>query len=223
MIRKIELDLSSIGEEAVELAAEILEQSRKHESSAERKRSAMMARMMGDADGKKFTMAMADQVLRMIGVDRAAKRMGTLIQEYGVPKYFSLADRLAVRLGSSLANWLPGIVMPQVTSKIRKDSAHVIISAAQDKFDKYLRERKSSGMRVNLSQLGEAVLGDHEANRRLKDSIEKLTEPGVDYISVKLSAICSQISLTGYEQTKELIKPRLRELYRAAIGGNNRQ
>ena len=38
---------------------------------------------------------------------------------------------------------------------------------------------------------------------------------------MKLSSICSQISLTGYEQTKELIKPRLRELYRAAISGNN--
>ena len=221
MIRKTELDLTAISEEAIELAAEILEQSRQHESSAERKRSAMMARMMGDADGKKFTMAMADQVLRMIGVKRAAKRMGTLIEEYGVPKYFSFLDRIAVRAGNTFASWMPGFVMPQVTSKIRKDSAHVIISAAKNKFAAYLSERKSSGMRVNFNQLGEAVLGDHEADRRLKDNIARLTEPGVDYISVKLSSICSQISLTGYEQTKELIKPRLRELYRAAIGGNN--
>ena len=221
MIRKTELDLHTISEQAIELAAEILEQSRQHESSAERKRSAMMARMMGDADGKKFTMAMADQVLRMIGVDRAAKRMGTLIEEYGVPKYFSFLDRMAVRAGNRFAGWMPGFVMPQVTSKIRKDSAHVIISAAKDKFAKYLHDRKSSGMRVNFNQLGEAVLGDHEADRRLKDNIERLTEPGVDYISVKLSSICSQISLTGYEQTKELIKPRLRELYQAAISGVN--
>ena len=221
MIRKTDLDLTAVSEEAIELAAEILEQSRQHESSAERKRSAMMARMMGDAEGKKFTMAMADQVLRMIGDKRAAKRMGTLIEEYGVPKYFSFLNRIAVRAGNTLAGWMPGFVMPQVTSKIRKDSAHVIISAAKNKFAGYLRERKSSGMRVNFNQLGEAVLGDHEADRRLKDNIERLTEPGVDYISVKLSSICSQISLTGYEQTKELIKPRLRELYRAAISGNN--
>ena len=221
MIQKTELDLLAISEEAVELAAEILQQSRQHESGAERKRSAMMARMMGDANGKKFTMAMADQVLRMIGVDRAAKRMGTLIDEYGVPKYFSFLDRMAVRLGNTAARWIPGFVMPQVTSKIRKDSEHVIISAADDKFANYLKTRKASGMRVNFNQLGEAVLGDKEADRRLEDNVHRLTEPGVDYISVKLSSICSQISLTGYEQTRELIKPRLRELYRAAIGGVN--
>ena len=221
MIQKTDLDLLAIREEAIELAAEILENSRKHESGAERKRSAMMARMMGDANGKKFTMAMADQVLRMIGVNRAAKRMRTLIDEYGVPKYFSPFDRFAVRIGNTVAGWVPSLIMPKVTSKIRKDSEHVIISAAKDKFSRYLRDRKSSGMRVNFNQLGEAVLGDHEADRRLRDNIERLVEPGVDYISVKLSSICSQISLTGYEQTMEAIKPRLRELYRAAIGGAN--
>ena len=221
MTQKTNLDLTSISEQAIELAAEILEQSRKHESGEERKRSAMMARMMGDANGKKFTMAMADQVLRMPGPRRAAKRMGTLIDEYGVPKYFSFFDRLAVRAGNTLACWIPRSIMPQVTSKIRKDSAHVIISAAKDKFGTYLRNRRASGMRVNFNQLGEAVLGDREADRRLKDNIERLVEPGVEYISVKLSSICSQISLTGYESTKELIKPRLRELYRAATGGNN--
>ena len=221
MAQKSDLDLQGISEQAIELAAEILTQSRKHESGAERKRSAMMARMMGDADGKKFTMAMADQVLRMIGVERAAKRMGTLIEEYGVPKYFSFVDRMAVRLGNGVANWIPGFIMPQVTAKIRKDSQHVIVSAEDEQFAKYLQTRKTSGMRVNFNQLGEAVLGDKEADRRLEDNIHRLTEPGVNYISVKLSSICSQISLTGYEQTKELIKPRLRELYRAAIGGQN--
>jgi RHH-type proline utilization regulon transcriptional repressor/proline dehydrogenase/delta 1-pyrroline-5-carboxylate dehydrogenase len=214
-------EIAEIGEEAIELAAEILMQSRQHESSAERNRSAMMARMMGDPNGKKFTMAMADQVLRMIGERRAARRMTTLIKEYGIPKYFSSLDRFAVRVGNRLAGLMPGFIMPQVTSKIRKDSEHVIISAAKDKFGAYLSQRKKSGMRVNFNQLGEAVLGDHEADRRLEENMRRLEEPGVNYISVKLSSICSQISLTGYEQTRELIKPRLRELYRAAIGGAN--
>lgn len=221
MTQKPDSSITDIGEQAIELAAEILEQSRNHESNQERDRSAMMARMMGDANGKKFTMAMADQVLRMIGARRAAQRMQTLISQYGVPKYFSFFDRLSVRAGNTLAGWMPSFIMPQITAKIRKDSAHVIISATKEKFDQYLQTRKASGMRVNFNQLGEAVLGNREADRRLKDNIDRLTEPGVDYISVKLSSICSQISLTGYDHTKELIKPRLRELYRAAIGGIN--
>lgn len=217
-----ELDLNQLAQQSINLAADILNGSRAHETSGEKSRSAMMARMMRDEPGKKFTMAMADEVLRMIGPKRAAKRMSSLIDEYGVPKYFSAMDQMAVGAGNQMAKLMPGIVMPQVTSKIRKDSAHVIISAAEDKFRSYLKDRRDSKIRVNFNQLGEAVLGDHEADKRLNENIRRLIEPGVTYISVKLSAIASQISLTGYAQTLELIKPRLREIYRAAIkGGGN--
>ncbi len=109
--------------------------------------------------------------------------------------------------------------MPQVKSKIKSDSEHVIISAEDTEFAQYLRDRKKSDTRVNFNQLGEAVLGDQEADRRLRDNIKRLKEPGVDYISIKLSAIVSHISLTGYDQTVENIKPRLRSIYQAAIEG----
>ena len=215
--------LAGLPEKAVQLAAEILNASRQNETSDERNRSGLMARMMGDPNGKKFTIAMADQVLRMKRPQRAARRMDSLIEEFGVPQYFGGFDRLALRLGNGVASLMPGIVMPKVKAKVRQDSEHVIISAEEAEFKKYLAERKQSGIRVNFNQLGEAVLGDHEADRRLRDNTKRLLEPGVDYISIKLSSIVSQISLTGYQQTIDSIKPRLRTIYQAAIkgGGSN--
>lgn len=212
-------DLSGLPQQAVELAAEILKASREKESKEERSRSAMMARMMDDLPGKKFTIAMADQVLRMKRPVRAAKRMASLLKEYGVPKYFSAFDRMALGMGSSVAGLMPSFVMPFVKKKVRSDSEHVIISAEKHEFSRYLADRKKEKIRVNFNQLGEAVLGNHEADRRLRDNIQRLLEPGVDYISIKLSSIVSQISLTGYQNTLETIKPRLREIYRAAIKG----
>ncbi len=217
------LDFNKLARQAVDLAAEILGASRENESSQERARSAMMARMMRDAPGKKFTIAMADQVLRIKRPARAADRMNSLLKDYGVPKYFSGMDQMALRIGNELAHWFPNIVMPKVTSKVREDSRHVIISAEDNEFAQYLADRKKSQVRVNFNQLGEAVLGDHEADRRLRDNIQRLIEPGVDYISIKLSAIVSQISLTGYQQTIDEIKPRLRSIYRAAIEGGGAQ
>ncbi|MFK7770086.1 MAG: proline dehydrogenase family protein [Mariniblastus sp.] len=214
-----DIDFQDLGQKSVELAAEILQHSRDNETKAERNRSAMMARMMRDEPGKKFTIAMADQVLRMQRPARAASRMDSLVDEYGVPKYFSPTDQLALRAGNEMADWFPSLVMPQVKKKVKQDSAHVIISAEEKEFAKYLAERKKSNIRVNFNQLGEAVLGDHEADRRLRDNIKRLTDPGVDYISIKLSAIVSQISLTGYQKTIETIKPRLRSIYQAAIDG----
>ena len=86
-------DLESLPRQAVDLAAEILRASRRNESAEERERSALMARMMDDEAGKKFTIAMADQVRRTRRPERAAKRMATLLSEYGVPRYFSSFDQ----------------------------------------------------------------------------------------------------------------------------------
>ena len=217
-------ELSSLADQAVKLAAEILQASRERESNEEKKRSAMMARMMRDENGKKFTIAMADQVLRMKGETRAAERMDQLIHHYGVPQYFSGTDQLALRAGNQFASWFPKLVMPQVRRKVRSDSEHVIISAEPAEFQRYLKQRRQQQIRVNLNQLGEAVLGDKEAQRRLDDNVERLQNASdVDYVSIKLSAIVSQISLTGYQQTIEKIKPRLREIYRAAIKGGQQR
>jgi RHH-type transcriptional regulator, proline utilization regulon repressor / proline dehydrogenase / delta 1-pyrroline-5-carboxylate dehydrogenase len=205
--------------QAVQLAAEILQTSRMRATRVDKQRAELMARMMDDPAGKKFTIAMADQVLRIKNPVRAARRMNSLVEQYGVPQYFSGTDRMAVRLGNRMAGMLPRLVIPQVKSKVRRDSKHVIISAEDQEFQKYLAMRRSTSVRINFNQLGEAVLGNHEADRRLHDNIQRLLQSGIDYISVKLSAVFSQINLVGYDQTKESIKPRLRELYRAAIKG----
>jgi RHH-type proline utilization regulon transcriptional repressor/proline dehydrogenase/delta 1-pyrroline-5-carboxylate dehydrogenase len=212
-------DVRDLALEAIELAADILKGSRERESWQQKNQSAMMARMMKDEPGKKFTIAMADQVLRIKQPARAAERLEDLIGQYGMPNYFGSTDKVAFQMGATLADWMPTLVMPQVKNQVRRNSRHVIVSAEDAAFGKYLNDRKRAGVRVNFNQLGEAVLGDVEADRRLKDNIDRLVEPGVDYISVKLSSIVSQISLIGYQQTIDKIKPRLREVYRAAISG----
>ena len=75
----------------------------------------------------------------------------------------------------------------------------------------------TQGFRINFNQLGEAVLGKREALRRLQSYLDKLRNSPVTYVSVKLSSILSQISLTGYQATLKTIKERLRLLYRAAL------
>ncbi len=202
---------------AVQLAADILNTSRARETSLDRSRSAQMARMMRDESGKKFTIVMADQVLKIPQPHFAARRLANIVRQYGLPQYFQGLDKIGLQIGSMLAQWLPQWIMPAITKQVRRQSQHVIISAEPESFKKYLAQRQADGMRVNFNHLGEAVLGDKEANHRWEKYIERLKHSEVTYFSVKLSSIVSQISLTGYQQTLELLKPRLRELYRAAL------
>ena len=208
---------SDLAEKSIQLAADILRSSRQRETKSERANSAQMARMMQDDAGKKFTIIMTDQILKIEQPDRAAQRLNSLVSRFGLPKFLKAWDRAKLLLGSKLASMAPSIVMPQINKQVRKQSKHVIISAEPASFKEYFAWRTGQGIRINFNQLGEAVLGDHEADRRLNFCLDKLNNSQVTYVSVKLSSIVSQISMTGYRQTVETIKERLRQLYRAAI------
>ncbi|MEE2826002.1 MAG: bifunctional proline dehydrogenase/L-glutamate gamma-semialdehyde dehydrogenase [Planctomycetota bacterium] len=210
-------DLDRLSKPSVELAAQILAASRKRETRQERSQSGLMARMMDDVPGKKFTIAMADQVLRIKLPWRAADRMDTLIGHYGVPRYFGFLDRLGMWAGNQLARLFPASVMPLVKSKVRSESSNVIIPAEVAPFGRYVEEKNRQQIRINFNQLGEAVLGDAEAERRLQAYLDRLQGDQIDYASVKLSSIVSQVSLTGYEETVAAMSHELRKIYRAAI------
>ncbi len=212
-------EIADLPEKAVRLAAELLRASREHETARGQASSARMARMMSDPAGKKFTIALADQVLRIQKPRRAANRLNGLLAEYGLPKYLGWANRSLLRLASLVARAAPGLVVPLVKRKVRDESDHVIISAEPVEFRQYLDQRRADGMTVNFNQLGEAVLGDAEAKRRLDIYLQRLADPGISYVSVKLSSVVSQISLTGYEKTVADVREALRTLYRAAMCG----
>ena len=71
-------------------------------------------------------------------------------------------------------------------------------------------------MRLNLNLLGEAILGEGEAARRLEAYLALLARDDVEYISVKVSSVFSQINLVAFRHTVERVKVRLRVLYRQA-------
>jgi len=208
---------ADLPQQAIELAAQLLQSSRKFETSLDRSRTAQMARMMKDQDGKKFTIAMTDQVLKIEDAKQSARRLDSLVRQYGLPKYLSPISRAMLWLGNKAAGIVPSIVMPLISRQVRRESAHVIVSAEPGKFERYLAKRKADKIQVNFNQLGEAVLGDREAQHRFQLYLDRLASDDIVYVSVKLSSVVSQISLTGYRETLQVIKGRLRELYRAAI------
>ena len=71
-------------------------------------------------------------------------------------------------------------------------------------------------MRCNINVLGEAIVGDDEARRRLDMVVARLRRTDVDYVSVKISAICPDISALAFDDTVERVAERLQLLYRTA-------
>ncbi|MGJ8643102.1 MAG: proline dehydrogenase family protein [Luteolibacter sp.] len=210
-------DDALLAELAVELAGELLGESREVIKGAEKRQGAKLARMMKDTSGKAFTLAMADQVFRPPSASRSASQFRNLVETHGVPEYLPAHEKVAMSVGSAVSVILPGIVMPAVTGAVRHESSSVILPAENDKLKPLLAKRKQDGMRMNLNLLGEAILGEDEAEKRIQALLERISDPDVTYISVKISAIHSQIHLVAYDETVEEVKARMRRLYLAAI------
>lgn len=206
-----------LAEKAVELAKVILRESGKRIKISERYQAWKMARMMDDPRGKALTLAMADQVFRPSSHARSADQMRYLVEGYGVPQYLPLHERVAMQLGAIASRFAPDIVMPAVTAKMRGESNEVILPSEDDQLKPHLAKRKKQATRMNINQLGEAILGEEEAGHRMQQVIDRLKSPDCEYISVKISAIFSQINLVAYDATLEQIKERLRTLYRVAM------
>src|SRR5881628_1560227 len=115
-----------------------------------------------------------------------------------------------------MAYYLPSLVVPPIVARLRHETQNVILPGEEEDLRRYIEERRRAGIRLNLNQLGEAILGEAEAHRRLEAYLALLARDDVEYISVKISSVFSQINLVAFRHTVELIKTRLRTLYRQA-------
>src|SRR5216684_9421363 len=201
---------------AVELAEALLREARAQQTPEERAQSRKLARMMADPHGKELTIALADQAFRSRRPERIADQLAYLLDRYGVPRYMDWWERVALLLGGAMAHYLPSLGVPPIVSRLRHETQNVILPGEEEDLRRYLEERRRTGMRLNLNQLGEAILGEAEAARRLEAYLALLARDDVEYISVKVSSVFSQIDLVAFPATVEVVKERLRTLYRQA-------
>ena len=89
--------------------------------------------------------------------------------------------------------------MKLVHWQIRDASTGIILPAEQARAAQAPGEAHAEGVRLNVNVLGEAVLGEAEAADRLTRVLDMMARPEVDYVSVKISAVVSQLSTYDHE------------------------
>lgn len=95
---------------------------------------------------------------------------------------------------------------------------HLVVDAEPKDLASHLGARRQEGFSLNVNLLGEAVLGEREAERRLAATLALLEDPNIDYVSVKISAVASQLNHWAWDDCLERICDRLRTIWRAASG-----
>ncbi|CAN5164893.1 bifunctional proline dehydrogenase/L-glutamate gamma-semialdehyde dehydrogenase [soil metagenome] len=181
----------------------------KADPSAER-----LAGVLKDPKGLDFTIGFVDKVVRPEDLRVAGRNLEKL--SHSIPAFLPWYLRFAILLGGGFAPLLPWPIVPIARWVLRRMVGHLVIDATPAKLDKSLAALRSRGIRLNLNLLGEAVLGDEEADRRLAGTRDLLSRDDVDYVSIKVSSVASQLSMWALDDMVERIVGRLTPLYELA-------
>ncbi len=202
---------------AVQLAGLMLTEASAGMTWKEQLIQGQLSRLMQDPVGKAFTTAMTDECFRSKSHYRVADQMIYLLHKLGVPRYLNTLKRLQLMAFRTMGVHIAQFLVPIAMMSLRKETDRVILPGEAKALSRHLQERKKEGVRQNLNHLGEAVLSEDEAKHRLETYLIDLENPEIDYISVKISTIFSQINLLDRNGTVDHIAERLRILYRAAV------
>ncbi|WP_417508976.1 bifunctional proline dehydrogenase/L-glutamate gamma-semialdehyde dehydrogenase [Microbacterium sp.] len=177
--------------------------------------AARLADVLQDKNGLPFTLGFVDSVMRPESLSAAASGLHRIAPI--VPDFLPWYLRGAVRLGGGVAQVLPSPVVPIARRVLREMVGHLVVDARPAKLGEAIEKLRASGSaRLNLNLLGEAVLGEDEAKRRLEGIHELIRRDDVDYVSVKVSSVMSHLSMWAFDEVVEAVAERLTPLYLTA-------
>ena len=173
-----------------------------------------LAGVLKDPKGLDFTVGFVDGVIRPEDLTVAARNLAGLAPR--VPAFLPGYLRAAVRLGGVFAPLLPGIVVPIARRVLRGMVGHLIVDATPKRFGTAIGSLRSQGAKLNINLLGEAVLGEREAARRLEGTHELLARDDVDYVSIKVSSTVAPHSPWAFDADVEHVVTSLAPLFERA-------
>ena len=211
------LDVSqSMIERALDLAMQWQRLANQMLLPEEKERQEKMRRLLAHPMDKAILVKLFDQSFRSRNPARVADQMHYLLESRGIPAFFSGSEKVMLALFRDLGRYLPSLVIPKIIDRMQESSRRMIIAGEPQALHAYLQKRKAEGLQVNLNRLGEEVLGEDEALRRLESYLHDLRNPLVEHMSVKISTIFSQIDSLAFDHCVAVLTQRLTRLFEQA-------
>lgn len=217
MIKPIATDqlIDGLADDAIENAKKLLAESlpnQKFYDKASRKR---FTRLFKDPSAISVTVTLTDEVMRIKSAKHAAKLLSGAAAKASISG-FGFINAIGLKSIGFIGKVLPKPVLFAVDTQVKRLSKGIIIPAEKNKLARQIKRRNKAAIRLNINVLGEAVLGQREANERFERVLEMMHRPEVDYVSVKLSSVVAQIIALDREGTNARVKEKLIEIYQAS-------
>lgn len=183
--------------------------------------AALLADVLRDPNGLDFTVGFVDGVVRPEDLGVAANKLNQLVSIS--PKFLPAPMRGAISMGGTLATSMPRVVVPIARKVLRRMVGHLIIDASDAKLGPAIAKIKHDGVRLNVNLLGEAILGEKEAERRLAGTHKLLARDDVDYVSIKVSSTVAPHNHWSFDEAVHHIEEKLVPLFERAAAASPRK
>jgi len=177
----------------------------------------MMLKMLENPVNKIFLIELLDQSFRSHNPDRVANQLEHIFAKYKNTNFFSQFEQILIWLFRDVGVYVSSISIPLFIKYLRNDISSIVIQGEDPVLSKHMKARRAEGTRVNINVIGEIVLSTQEADERVAKYIKLLQNPDIDYLSIKISNLFSQIIPHAHENNIEKIAVQLEKVYRVAM------
>ena len=177
-----------------------------------------LAGVLKDPKGLPFTVGFVDGVIRPEDDNVSGRNLSRISGL--APSFLPWYMKSAVGFGGKLAGKVSWPTVPVARRVLREMVGHLIVDASEEKLGDAIAELTKSGNRLNVNLLGEAVLGDNEAEHRLSETKRLLARDDVDYVSIKVSAVSGPHQHWAFDEVVEEAVRRLTPLYELAASSS---
>ena len=193
-VSEIRLDATQLNEAATLIAGQCLTLSKHLETRAERRQSHQLSQLMNDDLGQLFSTLLTDRVPRLADGSDVTYQARRVLSSTGIPQSMPLLDQcqlVGLKLFGGLA---PNVIGQAVRKRIRQEAQTFLIRGEAESLGPEVMALKNQGVKVNVNQLGEEVLGEAEAQHHMDAYLALLATPGIDDFSGRRS--CTAVCLT---------------------------
>ena len=180
--------------------------------------AARLAAQLRDPAALQFTVQFIDRVIRPDDADTAADALRELAAH--LPDSLAGRDRRMLRFGATASQSAPEFVQRRARESLRRLVGHLLLDATPTALTASMAELTRSGDRLNISLLGESVLGETAAVQHLERLLTLIRRNDVDYVSVKVSSIASQLNEWAFGSSVDRVVERLLVLFAEARRAN---
>ncbi|WP_104713630.1 bifunctional proline dehydrogenase/L-glutamate gamma-semialdehyde dehydrogenase [Helicobacter cetorum] len=215
--------MQKIIDDTLELARKLQNSISNNLSEQEKAFHSKMQKLLSNPENKVMLIELMDRSFRCLDNKARFEMIEHVLDKYKSREIFSSFEKLLLMGFLSFGKMLPNMSVPFFVSKIRSDTKAMVLEQEESKLKERILARKNEKITLNVNFIGEEVLGEEEANARFEKYSQALKSNYIQYISIKITTIFSQINILDFEYSKKEIVKRLDALYALALEEEQKQ